>query len=69
VEKGKKKKSNRKSYLASSEQSSPTTESPEYHIAPEKQDLNLRSYLMMMIENIRKDINKSLKEIQENTGK
>jgi vacuolar-type H+-ATPase subunit E/Vma4 len=30
---------------------------------------DLKSLLMMMIENIKKDINNSLKEIQENTGK
>ena len=35
----------------------------------EKQDSNLQSHLMMMIEDFKKDINNSLKEIQENTGK
>ena len=53
-------------YLASSEPSSPTTESPGY---PNTPDSYLKSHLMMMIENFKKDINNSLKEIQENTGK
>jgi ribosome recycling factor len=55
-------------YLASSEPS-PTITSPGYNITPEKQYSDLKSLLMMMIEDIRKDINKLLKEIQENTGK
>jgi gas vesicle protein len=33
------------------------------------QDCDLKSHLMMMIEDFKKDINNSLKEIQENTGK
>jgi hypothetical protein len=56
-------------YLASSEPSSPTAESPEYPNTPEKQDWDLKSHLMMMIEDIKNDINNSLKEIQENTSK
>jgi hypothetical protein len=56
-------------YLASSEPNSPTIASPVYTITLEKQDLNLKSLLMMMIEDFKKDINNSLKEIQENTGK
>ena len=39
--------------------------SPGSPNTPEKQDSDLKSHLMMMIE----DINNSLKEIQENTGK
>jgi hypothetical protein len=31
--------------------------------------MNLKSLLMMMMEDFRKDINNSLKEVQENTGK
>ena len=62
--------SNRKQgYLASSEPSSPTTDSPGYSNTPAKQDLDLKSYLMIMIKNFQKDINNSLKEIQKNTGK
>jgi hypothetical protein len=56
-------------YLASSEPNSPNTASPGYTITLEKQDSDLKSLLMMMIENFKKDINKSLKEIQKNTGK
>ena len=36
---------------------------------PEKQDFGLKLHLMMMTEDFKKDINNSLKEIQENTGK
>jgi gas vesicle protein len=35
----------------------------------EKKVSDLKSYLMMMVEDIKKDINNSLKEIQENTAK
>jgi hypothetical protein len=35
----------------------------------EKQDLDLKSYLMMLAEDFKKGINNSLKEIQENTAK
>jgi gas vesicle protein len=55
--------------LASSELSSPTIARPGYPNTPEKQNSDLKSILMMMIKNIKKDINNSLKEIQENTGK
>ena len=55
-------------YLASSEPSSPTTASPGYPNTLEKQESDLKSYLMMMVEDFKKDINNSLKEIQENTG-
>jgi hypothetical protein len=46
-----------------------------YHIEPwitntlEKQDSDLKSHPMMMIEDFKKDINNSLKETHENTGK
>jgi chromosome segregation ATPase len=56
-------------YLALSEPNSPTIASPGYTITLEKQDSDLKSLLMMMIEDFKKDINNSLKEIQENTGK
>jgi hypothetical protein len=42
--------------------------SPGSPNAQEKQDSELRSHFMMMIEDF-KDTNKSLKEILENTGK
>jgi SMC interacting uncharacterized protein involved in chromosome segregation len=56
-------------YLASSEPNSPTIVSPGYTITPEKQDMDLKSLFMMMMEDFKKEINNSLKEIQENTGK
>jgi hypothetical protein len=49
-------------YLASSELSSPTTVSPGYPNTPEKEDSDLKSHLMMMIEKFKKDINNSLKK-------
>ena len=51
-----------------SEPSSPTT-SPEYTNTPENQEADLKSYLMKIIDFFKEDINNSLKEIQENTGK
>jgi hypothetical protein len=54
---------------ASSELSSPTKVSPEYTNTPENQESVLKSYLMKIIESFKEDINNSLKEIQENTGK
>jgi gas vesicle protein len=55
--------------FASSEPNSPNIASPGYTITPEKQYLDLKSLLMMVIEDFKKDIKNSLKEIQENTGK
>jgi hypothetical protein len=55
--------------LASAEPKSPTIPSLGYTNTPEKQDLSLKSLLMRMIEDFKKYINNSLKEIQENTGK
>ena len=55
--------------MASSESNSPTIASPGYNITPEKQDSDLKSLLMMVIEDFKKVVNNSLKEIQENTGK
>jgi hypothetical protein len=54
---------------ASSELNTLTTMSPVYPNTPEKQDSDLKSYLMMMVEDFKKGINNSLKEIQENTAK
>ena len=48
-------------YLASSEPNSPIITSPGYTITLEKQDLDLKSLLMMVIEDFKKDINNSLK--------
>jgi hypothetical protein len=50
-------------HWASREHSTLTTSSPGYPNQPEKQDLDLKSYIMMLVE----DFNNSLKEIQENT--
>jgi hypothetical protein len=55
--------------LASSEPSSPATASPGFPNTPEKKDMKLKLYIIMLIEHFKKDINNSLKEIQENTGK
>jgi hypothetical protein len=54
--------------LSSSEPYSPIIASPEYTITLEKQDLDLVSVFMKLIEDFRKDINNTLKELQENTG-
>ena len=64
------KRSNRKQgYLALSQPNSPTIASDGYTITPEKQDMDLKSLLIMMMEDFKKEINNSLKEIQENTSK
>jgi hypothetical protein len=54
-------------YSASSDPSSPTIASPGYIITLEKQDLDLKS--LLMLEDFKKDTNNSLKKVQENTGK
>jgi hypothetical protein len=56
-------------YLASAEPKSPNIAGLGYTKTPENQDLDLKSLLMMVIEDFKKDINNSLKHIQENTGK
>jgi hypothetical protein len=56
-------------HWATSEPSMPTTTSPGYPNTPEEQDMDLKSYLMMVVEDFKKGINNSLKEIQENTAK
>jgi hypothetical protein len=56
-------------HTASSEPSTPTTVSPVYPNTPEKKDTDLKSYLMMLVEDFKKGINNSLKETQENTVK
>jgi hypothetical protein len=55
--------------LASSEPNSPTIARTGYTITLEKQDSDLTSLLMMVIEDFKRVINNFLKEIQENTGK
>jgi hypothetical protein len=66
---GKHKNNRNQGYLVSSEPNSPTISSPGYTITLEKQDLDLKSLLMMMIEDFKKNINNSHKQIQENTDK
>jgi predicted RNase H-like nuclease (RuvC/YqgF family) len=53
----------------SSEPSTHTSTSPGHPNTLEKQDSNLKAYIMMLVEDIKKDFNNSLKEIQENTAK
>jgi len=71
-------------YMASSETNSPTKANTEYPNTPGKQDLVSKSYLIMMLEDFKKDVKnspreqveayreesqKSLKEFQENINK
>jgi hypothetical protein len=53
----------------SPEPRTPSSASTWYPNTPEKLDPDLKAYLMMMVEDIKKDFNNSLKEIQENTAK
>jgi hypothetical protein len=53
----------------SSECSTSTSPSPGHPNTPENIDLDLKAYLMMMVEDIKNDFNNSLKEMQENTAK
>jgi hypothetical protein len=45
----------------SSERSTPTSASPGYPNTPEKQDSDLKSYLMMLVEDFKKGSNNSKK--------
>ena len=55
-----KNRSNRnQGYLASSEPNSPTIASPGYIITPKKQDMDLKSLLMMMVEDFRSKYRKT----------
>jgi hypothetical protein len=56
-------------HLASSEPSTPRTASPGFPNTPEKQDSALKSYLMILVDDLKKGVNNSIKEIQENTTK
>jgi hypothetical protein len=49
----------------SSELSTRTSASPGYTNKPKKKDSDLKSYLMMLVEDIKKGFNNSFKEIQE----
>lgn len=56
-------------YLAPSEPSSSTRASSGYPNTPEKQDLYLKSHLSMTTEDIKKNINNSLKECRRTKAK
>ena len=51
------------------EPSTLTSASPGHPNTPENLDPDLKAYFMMMVEDIKKDFNNSLKEIQKNTAK
>jgi polyhydroxyalkanoate synthesis regulator phasin len=53
----------------SSELSIPTSPTPGHPNTPEKIVPDLIAYLMMMVEDIKKDFNNPLKETKENTAK
>jgi predicted RNase H-like nuclease (RuvC/YqgF family) len=53
----------------SSEPSTLISARPGYPNTPEKLDPDLKAYLIMMVEDIKKDFNNSVKEIQEKTPK
>jgi hypothetical protein len=59
--KGKNISNRNQDYLTSSEPRSPTTVNPGYPSIPEKQDSDIKSHLMMVIKDFKKDINNSLK--------
>jgi hypothetical protein len=56
-------------HTPSSEPITPTSASPGHPNTHKSLDLDLKVYLMMMLEDIKKDFNNWLKEIQENTAK
>jgi chromosome segregation ATPase len=56
-------------HTPSSEPSTSTSASPGHPNTPEKLDPDLKAYLIMMVEDIKKDFNNALKEIQENTAR
>jgi hypothetical protein len=49
-------------HSASPELSTPTTVNPGYPNTPEKQDSDLKSYLMMQVEDFKTHINNSFKK-------
>jgi hypothetical protein len=53
----------------SSEPSTPTSSIPGHPNTPTNLDTDLKAYLMMMVEDIKKVLNSSLKDIQENIAK
>ena len=69
--KGKRKNlTNRKQdHSPSSERSTTTSASPGHPYTQENLDPDWKAYLKIVVEDIKKDFNNSLKEIQENTAK
>jgi hypothetical protein len=53
----------------SSKRSTPNSTSPGHTNTPKNLDPDLKTYLIMIVEDIKKDFNNSIKEIQENTAK
>ena len=51
-----------KDHSPSSEPRTPTSPSPGHPNTPEKVDLDLKAFLMMMVEDIKKEFNNSPKE-------
>ena len=64
MEKGKHKNLTNQEDLVSLELRTLTTASPGYLKTPEKKDSDLKSYLMVLVEDFKKGINNSLNEIQ-----
>jgi chromosome segregation ATPase len=56
-------------HIPSSECSTLTSPRPGHPKMSEKLDPDLKAYLMMMVEDIKKDFNNSFKEIEENTAR
>jgi len=56
-------------YMASLEPISPSKANTDYSNTPEKQDLDLKSHLIMMMEDFKKDIKNSITKTQENINK
>ena len=59
--KGKNLTNRNQDHSPSSETSTPTSASPGHPNAPEKLDSDLKAYLIMMVEDFKKDFNNSLK--------
>jgi hypothetical protein len=55
--KGKNLTNRNQDHSASSESRTPTTANPGYLNTPEKKDLDFKSYLMVLVEDFKKDIN------------
>jgi hypothetical protein len=53
----------------SSECKTPTPPTPGHPNRPKKLDPDLKTYIMMIVEDIKKDFNNSLKELEESTAK